>query len=206
MRRASSSTQRGDSSRRSSDGFTTRGVIGPGLGEHLGIVHGRLPHQIVAVSPEALGHVHVVAVEIAALAEPRVLDEVRRRRPPACRLPSGRRNRHRRRIGVGAMRPSVGGDHAIGVARNVFVEEDDLVRQLHDLARRSDARHARLARSRTPVGFAFVVEQILHLGLKLGLVGRSRRERQRALHVALRAAFCPLKSVCLTDRRPITAP
>src|SRR5262245_12963382 len=73
------------------------------------------------------------------------------------------------------MRTPVGGDDAIRIAGDVFVEEDRFLRQLDNLSRRTDAWNTRLAAVEDGIGAAFVIGQVFHLCQMLGFVGRTRR-------------------------------
>ena len=86
------------------------------------------------------------------------------------------------------MRTAVGRDDAVRIARDVLVEEDRLLRQLDDLARRADARDTGLAAVEDGIGAALVVREVLHLGEQRRLVGRPRLGGLHALHRA-RAAM-----------------
>src|SRR5262245_61826086 len=47
----------------------------PRPGEDVRFLNRRLPHEVVAVFPDALDYVHRIGVEVAVLAEPRVITE-----------------------------------------------------------------------------------------------------------------------------------
>src|SRR5262245_46212707 len=82
------------------------------------------------------------------------------------------------------MRPPIGGDDAVRIAGDVLVEEDRFLLELDDLARRTDARKARLATVEDGIRAAFVIRQILQLREMLRLIGRTRCRWLDAAHRA----------------------
>src|SRR5262249_35422024 len=130
-------------------------------------------------APEALSNVHRVAVVVAVLAEPRAVDEVHDVHNERVAFPACDRVAVVRRVAVLLVRAAHWND-PIGIARDVFIEKDELVRQLNNASRRANARNARPVTVEDRVGLAFVVEQVLHLRAELRLVDGRRREWQRA--------------------------
>ncbi len=116
-----------------------RGSMSHGSIEHVGIVHGCLIVQGVALTPQSLDDPHVVRVEPAGppqpadVVEPDDVDDQRIAFPTAHRVAV---ERLVLRI-HGVMRAPIGRDHAPHVS--VLVEQDDVLRGLDDPHRRTEA-------------------------------------------------------------------
>ena len=107
---------------------------GPRLRVELRIVDGLLVRKFRGTdAPPALGHVQRVAVAVAMVVQPRAIGEVHRIDDQRIAVPLPYRVAHERRLPVLAVGPTVRVDHPEVV--HVLVEEDHLVRQLHDLER-----------------------------------------------------------------------
>lgn len=144
-------------------------------GENFRIFHRDLIQNGVAVAREALGDFHLVAVEVAVLAKPGIFAEVDGLDHQRVAFPMANGIAVIRRIETRAVRTSIDGNHAVAIARHVFVEENHVTLGLHDLTRRSDARHARLAAVKDEIRLAFVVAQVFYFVEKLRLVRRRGR-------------------------------
>ena len=73
-------------------------------------------------------------------------------------------------------------------AVHVVIEEDDLAARLHDLRRRSDARHAWRLAAQDRVLFHLARLEVLHLGLEFRLVFREVARRWRTARASGAAA------------------
>src|SRR6266481_2821558 len=111
-------------------------------------------------------------MEISAFTEPAIIHEISDVNDQSISIPMGNRIAVVGGVRTLAVCAAIGGDDAVRISRDVFVQENHFSWELNDPARRTDPRNAGLSAIEDFVSLALVVEQVLHLFPEFWFVGR----------------------------------